>query len=355
MPREILARGLERRQHELQAESAHALRLLVRALLERHERHREAENLEHARQAERLLVFAERGTPGLALRLRDAPGAFRRRPRRRRGVFVRGRPRRDAVLARRRILREIRRGDGGVDARRALLAIRGKVRQPSERGVHDFAEHVPGEVAEQRALLAGLVPDAVARLHDVAHVVVREQAPRRTPHALEQHMQDLGEHHVVVVGVRRLEAAQRHRVRHRVHRLRRVRVTLADQAVLQNLVHRRERHPVVCVFFDEETRARRNGTEGARQGGAAVTREGACGQPLDAIRAARTPRGTSRGTSEPSRARSAGGARPIARSDARTARGDFKIERRDEAASRAKRRAAGTGTRRSAFGRHRSG
>ena len=116
-------------------------------------------------------------------------------------------------------------------------------RQPPEHALHDLAERVPGEVAEERRFLAALVPDPVARLNDVTHVVVGQQRARRAPHGLEQHVQDLGQDHVVVVGIGRLEPAQRDGVGDAVHGLRGVGVVLADEPVLQNLVHGGQRHP----------------------------------------------------------------------------------------------------------------
>ena len=135
------------------------------------------------------------------------------------------------------------RGRGSVDVVPSVLHGVAQRGQPSEHALHDLAERVPGEVAEERRFLAALVPDPVARLDDVAHVVVGQQRAGRAPHGLEQHVQDLGQDHVVVVGIGRLEPAQRDGVGDAVHGLRGVGVVLADEPVLQNLVHGGQRHP----------------------------------------------------------------------------------------------------------------
>ena len=56
--------------------------------------------------------------------------------------------------------------------------------------------------------------DAVACLHDVAHVVVGQQVAGGARDALEQNVQDLRQDDVVVIRIRRLEPAQRDGIRY---------------------------------------------------------------------------------------------------------------------------------------------
>ena len=272
VPREVIPGGLERREHQLQTERAHRLRALVAAVLQADERRGKSENLQHARQAEGLTV--RRGIRreggalprGIGFRAGALRGTLRRggvvlrlRRRRRRGLrFGHGSRRagdlgvaggfrgggfRGGGVALFGLGVEVLRGTWRVDVMRVSLRERGERGESAKCLVHDLAEDVPGEVAEEGALLAALVSDAIARLNDVADVVVGEEASGGAAHALEEDVEDLGEDHVVVVRVGRLEPAEGDGVRHRVHRLGRVGVLLADQAVLEHLEHRAERHP----------------------------------------------------------------------------------------------------------------
>ena len=266
VPREVIPGGLERREHQLQTERAHRLRVFVAAVLEADERRGKSENLQHARQAEGLTVRRgvrreRRALPrGVGFRAGALRGTLRRgsvvrRSGIRGGAGILGG---DGVI-RGGILRggfgfgcvdrffgmrlEVGRGTWGVDVMGVSLRERGEGGESAKRFVDDLAEDVPGEVAQEGALLAALVSDTITRLHDVADVVVGEEASGGAAHALEEDVEDLGEDHVVVVRVGGLEPAEGDGVRHRVHRLGRVGVLLADQAVLKHLEHRAERHP----------------------------------------------------------------------------------------------------------------
>mmetsp|Transcript_5110 Transcript_5110/g.18273 ORF Transcript_5110/g.18273 Transcript_5110/m.18273 type:complete len:243 (-) Transcript_5110:693-1421(-) len=219
VPREVIPRRLERREDELQPERARALGVLVRVALERDERDAEAEDLQDAHQTERLpggpsvelrVVPAEVGALALGIRrvpsgvcgrprrgVRRRAGALLRRRRGRGRLPLRERRRRRRLFRRRRrrfpfdVMRSPRRRHRAVLARVAR-AQAVHLRQPFKHGVHDLAKDVPGQVPHQRGLLPGLVPYAVARLHDVADVVVAQKPPGRARHALEEDVEDLG-------------------------------------------------------------------------------------------------------------------------------------------------------------------
>ena len=56
---EIVTGGFQTREHQLKAKRAHRLRVLIRGIVQRDERAREPENLEHARQTEGFAVRCE--------------------------------------------------------------------------------------------------------------------------------------------------------------------------------------------------------------------------------------------------------------------------------------------------------
>mmetsp|Transcript_30370 Transcript_30370/g.98741 ORF Transcript_30370/g.98741 Transcript_30370/m.98741 type:complete len:465 (+) Transcript_30370:4487-5881(+) len=199
------ARRLKRCYDERETERTQPVHVLF--ILQRHQRDEEAENLDGARKPVRRAdcgaALVVGGVVARRLPLLAACRAAPVRPSLRCG-FLRHlhRTARSLVPPRRGFTRRRRRRrlrplwlplNSPAPARVAIIALLGRRRgrcrrrsrplrqrsKPAKDSAHHLLQRMPRRALEQRALLRGLMPDAIASLHNGAHVVVGEQVTRR--------------------------------------------------------------------------------------------------------------------------------------------------------------------------------
>mmetsp|Transcript_4513 Transcript_4513/g.7874 ORF Transcript_4513/g.7874 Transcript_4513/m.7874 type:complete len:207 (-) Transcript_4513:181-801(-) len=132
---------------------------------------------------------------------------------------------------------------GTTPTTRLLLLLRHlvNVSYSLEDSPGDLRERCLRELLQEASALSVLVPDSVARLYDVAHVVVTQQLPGRAGDASEKDLKDLREDHLVRRRVRRLEPAVSHGVHNLVHSEFRFFRFLADHVFCEKHVNGGER------------------------------------------------------------------------------------------------------------------